>query len=214
MKHFKRMLAMLLAAVLLCGTMSALADAGRAPGAARVAGNADEAEPMKIYRAYTLNVGERKQIIRNQSSSTGRFDVTLTCSDPKIVEIKSKRVIQALAPGKCIVTATIVPDWRKDKPVVQNYEITVVGGPMLAANGKLVEDDDIIRMKVRKPFRVEVKYLNLLRIKSWSSSDSRMLKIVTKRSVCSFIPLRPGLCTITVRFYGGQKLSCKVLVTA
>lgn len=212
MKHFKRMLAMLLAAVLLCGSMGALADAGQAPGAARIAGNAGEEAPVKIYRSYTLNVGEKKQIIPNQSSSTGRFDVTLTCSDPNIVSIKSKRVIQALAPGKCIVTATIFFDWRKDKPVVQNYEITVLGGPMLAANGKVIKDDDVVRMKVRHPLLLEVRYLNLLRIKSWSSSDSRMLKIVKTRSICSFIPLRPGICTITVRFYGGQKLSCKVLV--
>ena len=155
-------------------------------------------------------------IIPNQSSSTGRFDVTLTSSDPTVVEIRSKRTIRAIAPGKCIVTATIYVERLRDrdKPVVQNFEITVVGGPTLAVNGVEVKDDEVIRLKVRKVIRLEVKYLNLFGIRSWSTSDPDMLKIVTKRSSCYFIPQKPGMCTITVRLRGGTKLSCKVLVTA
>jgi len=214
MKNFKRILAMLLAVLLLCGTMSALADVRQAQGAARAAGNADEEAPMKITGSYTLNVGERKQIIRSQSSSTGRFDVTLTCSDPNIVEIVSKRVIRALAPGKCIVTATIVFDWRKDKPKVQNYEITVTGGPVLTANGKKVEDDEVIRLKVGKPLMLAVKDLRALKIKSWSSSNPRKLMIVTRKAICNILPLRPGNCTVTVKLDSGKKLKCKVRVIA
>lgn len=216
MKNFKRILTLLLAVLLLCGTTSAFADAMEAPEASRAFSNADEEATTHITRSYTLSVGQKKQIIPNQSSSTGRFDVTLTSSDPTVVEIRSKRTIRAIAPGKCIVTATIYVERLRDrdKPVVQNFEITVVGGPTLAVNGVEVKDDEVIRLKVRKVIRLEVKYLNLFGIRSWSTSDPDMLKIVTKRSSCYFIPQKPGMCTITVRLRGGTKLSCKVLVTA
>jgi hypothetical protein len=214
MKNIKRILTMLMAVLLLCGTMNAFADVEKAPGTACTVNNADEEAALDIYRSYTLNVGERKQIIPNQSSSTGRFNVTMTCSDPNIVEIKGKRSIVALAPGRCIVTATVVFDWSQSRPKVLNFDITVVGGPMLAANGKMLKDDDVVRMKVRKTLRLEVKYLKALWVKSWSCSDPSMLKIVTGKKVCSFIPLKPGICTITVRLYGGMKFTCRVVVTA
>ena len=117
MKNFKRILTLLLAVLLLCGTTSAFADAMEAPEASRAFSNADEEATTHITRSYTLSVGQKKQIIPIQSSSTGRFDVTLTSSDPTVVEIRNKRTIRAIAPGKCIVTATIYIERLRDREV-------------------------------------------------------------------------------------------------
>ena len=244
MKNFKRILTTLMAVLLLCGTMSALADVEvtldaprdidaidlgifpeafglsdglslveEAPGAACAVSNAEEEAPTDIYSTFTMNVGENKYLVPVQSSSTGRFSVTSVSSDPNIVEARGRRV-KARAPGRCIVTLTIVFDRRRSEPVVRKYDITVAGGPTLAANGKTLEADEGLRLKVRETIRLEVMYLNALGVKSWSSSDPEILKIVTKGAVCYFIPLKPGTCTITVRLDDGEKLTCKVTVTA
>lgn len=224
MKNFRRILTALLAVLLLCGTMSAFTDveaaldaprgidALEASGAACAVSNDDGEVPEDIYSYITMSVGENKYLVPVQSSSTGRFSVTSVSSDPNIVEARGRRV-KALAPGRCIVTLTLIFAWRKTEPVVRKYDITVVGGPALAANGKMLKANEGLRLKVREVIRLEVMYLNALGVKSWSSSDPKMLKIVKRGTVCSFIPLKPGTCTITARLDDGEKLTCKVTVT-
>ena len=145
MKDFRRILATLMALLLHCGTMSAFAELDatldalslveEATGAACAVSNADGEASEDIYSHITMDVGQNKYLVPAQSSHTGRFSATSVSSDPNIVEARGRRV-KALAPGRCIVTLTLVFEGRRTEPVVRKYDITVVGGPALAANGK------------------------------------------------------------------------------
>ena len=68
-----------------------------------------------------------------------------------------------------------------------------------------------VRLKLRKLKTVMLKD-RILRKVSWSCSDPSIIRIKTKGSICLIRALRKGECTVTARVKGGQTYTCRVVV--
>lgn len=237
MKNSNRILAMLMAVLLLCSAMSAFAEVEveldapqdievfdldadgfdldispeafelsddltlveEEPEAAAVVSNADDETSSVIYDSFTLEVGQQKKI-HNHVRTYYSLIITDTSSDPNVARISSGGIITAVTAGKCVITVTAVRRWGGGLPRVWEYDVTVVGGPVLSETEKT--------LRINETFQLNVSNLGKRSVTSWSSSDPNVATVDDGKVTA----VGEGQCDISAELSNRGFLRCRVTV--
>ena len=243
MKNYDRVLAMLLAVLLLIGAMTAYAEGDvdlvvsqdievpqdidgldldigvpdldispeafelsddlslveEAPEAATVVSNADEETSTVYHESFTMEVGDQRKV-HNHVRTYYSLIITDTSSDPNVARISSGGIITAVTAGKCVITVTAVHRWGGGLPRVWEYDVTVVGGPVLSETEKT--------LRINETFQLNVSNLGKRSVRSWSSSNPEVATVDNGMVTA----VGEGTCVISAGISNGGFLRCSVEV--
>ena len=230
MKNFNRILALLLAVLMLFGTMTAFAedeveldapqdidglDLDISPEALELSDNLSlvEEAPEAAYTVSNADEETPSDFYESFTMTVGEkkklyphprtlysLTVTSTSSDPNVARITPGGLLIAVTAGKCIITVRIVNIRSDDPPKVRKYDVTVVGGPVLSETKKT--------LYINETFQLNVSDLGKFSIKSWSSSDPGVATVDDGKVTA----VGEGQCDISVELSNGGILKCRVEV--
>ena len=231
MKNFNRILAMLVAVLLLLGAMSAFAEVEVELDASQDVDGLDldisqEAFELSDDLSLVEEAPEAACTVSNDDGETPTefYDsftlevgqqkkihnhvrtyysliITDTSSDPNVARIGPGGYITAVTAGKCVITMTAVHRWRKDEPPIVRRYDVTVVG------GPVLSEKEKT-LNINETFQLNVSNLGKRSVVSWSSSDPNVATVDNGMVTA----VGKGQCDISVEISNRGFLKCRVEV--